>query len=222
MNNMKTEQLMDYEKLIYSVIHNYKNYYDLEDLKQVGYIALLKACKNYSADKNTKFSTYAYLYIKGEVLKYVREDRAIKVNRDLIKLSSSINKAKEVLEQKLYREPTKTELSLFLDVDESLINEALRNQQPISSLDYVINDDEDKELSVYDVIPYTEIGFSEEILDLKEELEKLTDEEKTLINCRYFNDMTQTETSKVLGINQVKVSRTENKILQKLKGNLVA
>ena len=88
---MKTEQLMDYEKLIYSVIHNYKNYYDLEDLKQVGYIALLKACKNYSADKNTKFSTYAYLYIKGEVLKYVREDRAIKVNRDLIKLSSSIN-----------------------------------------------------------------------------------------------------------------------------------
>ena len=96
---MKTEDIMDYERLIYSVIQNYKNYYDIEDLKQVGYIALLKACQNYSCDKNTKFSTYAYWYIKGEVLKYIREDRSIKVNRDLIKLSSSVSKAKEVLEQ---------------------------------------------------------------------------------------------------------------------------
>lgn len=219
---MRTEDIMDYEKLIYSVIHNYKNYYDIEDLRQVGYIALLKACKNYSGDKNTKFSTYAYLYIKGEILKYIREDRSIKVNRDIIKLTSSINKAKEVLEQKLYREPTITELSLFLDVDESLISDAINHQQPISSLDFVINDDEDKELSVYDIIPYTELGFSEDILDLKDELQKLPEEERRLIICRYFNDMTQTETSKVLGINQVKVSRTENKILQKLKGNLVA
>lgn len=219
---MKTEDIMDYERLIYSVIQNYKNYYDIEDLKQVGYIALLKACQNYSCDKNTKFSTYAYWYIKGEVLKYIREDRSIKVNRDLIKLSSSVSKAKEVLEQKLYREPSVTELSMFLDVDERLISEALNQQQPVGSLDFIINDDEDKELNVYDVIPYTELGFNEEILDLKEELKKLTEEEQRLINCRYFNDMTQTETSKVLGINQVKVSRTENKILQKLKGSLVA
>lgn len=219
---MKTEDIMNYEKLVYSVISDFKNYYDIDDLKQVGMIGLLKAYQNYSEDKNTKFSTYAYLYIKGEVLKYIREDRNIKINREVIKLSSSINKAKAILEQKLYREPSITELSLFLDVDESVINEALRQQELVQSLDFTINDDEDKEISMYDVTPYHEPGFNEDILDLREELKKLSQEEQYLIKCRYFNDMTQTETSKVLGVNQVKVSREESKILKKLKCSLTA
>ena len=44
--------------------------------------------------------------------------------------------------------------------------------------------------------------------------------EKNIILARYYDDMTQSEVSKKLGISQVQVSRNENKILQKLRSNL--
>jgi RNA polymerase sporulation-specific sigma factor len=61
---------------------------------------------------------------------------------------------------------------------------------------------------------------SADILDLKNEIDKLPEKEKKIILARYYNDMTQSEVSKILGISQVQVSRNENKILQKLKTNL--
>ena len=54
----------------------------------------------------------------------------------------------------------------------------------------------------------------------QEELGKLTKEEKRLIFARYYEEMTQQETSNLLGISQVQVSRNESKILQKLKSRL--
>ena len=35
------------ENLIYSVINKYSNYYDIDDLYQVGVIGMIKAYKNY-------------------------------------------------------------------------------------------------------------------------------------------------------------------------------
>ena len=50
----------------------------------------------------------------------------------------------------------------------------------------------------------------------------LTEEERKLINLRYFEDMTQQETANALGMTQVQVSRKETKILKKIKINLAA
>ena len=58
------------------------------------------------------------------------------------------------------------------------------------------------------------------LLDLKEEIEKLSEEEKLILKARYFDELTQDEASNLLGISQVQVSRKESKILQKLKNNL--
>ena len=58
------------------------------------------------------------------------------------------------------------------------------------------------------------------VLDLKTEISKLPEEEKHLIVARYFDDMTQSEASRELGISQVQVSRKEGKILEKLRCNL--
>ena len=72
---------------------------------------------------------------------------------------------------------------------------------------------------------YFEVGSydtstSAEVLDLKNELDKLNEEEKKIIYSRYYEELTQSETSKLLGISQVKVSRDESKILKKLKTRL--
>ena len=51
-------------------------------------------------------------------------------------------------------------------------------------------------------------------------MEKLGEMEQELIRLRFFEDKTQTEVAKVLGISQVQVSRLEKKILIQMRQNL--
>ena len=57
----------------------------------------------------------------------------------------------------------------------------------------------------------------EEWEEREEILEKLEGEERQLIGLRYFQDMTQTEVAKRMGVTQVQVSRMEKRILKKLR-----
>ena len=146
------ESILDYEKMVYSIISKYSyNKNDLEDLYQVGMIALSHACDNFKEGYNTKFSSYAHLYIKGEVLKYIRENRLVKVNKDYIRLNSLISKTREALTQKYMREPTISEISLFLEVPVEVLNDAILANDYVKSLDYTLND-EGKEMDLYDSV----------------------------------------------------------------------
>ncbi|HIT22309.1 MAG TPA: sigma-70 family RNA polymerase sigma factor [Candidatus Scybalousia intestinigallinarum] len=213
--------LQEYEGRILAYASKFRYYYDMDDLIQVGRIGLLNALDHYDPSQNTKFSSYAFLYIKGEILKYVRENKNIKISKELSSLVKPIERAKEVLRQRLQKEPTIEEVSHFLEIDRSVIEEVIMSQEFVRSLDYVLNeDDEGKEMNLYHTLAYEEAGYDANVLDLKQAVADLEEEEKKLITCRYFEDMTQSETSKILGVNQVKVSREETKILKKLRGVL--
>ena len=73
---------------------------------------------------------------------------------------------------------------------------------------------------IYITISKQKIKINSDIIDLKVELDKLSNEEKSIIYDRYYKDLTQSEISNNLGMNQVQVSRKEKKILQKLKTRL--
>ena len=62
-----------------------------------------------------------------------------------------------------------------------------------------------------------EIGDKEDEIFLYTLLEGLKEDEKKIIDYRYFKEKTQCETAKALGISQVQVSRLEKKILEKLR-----
>lgn len=217
---MAIEEIVEQnQNLIYYIIKKYIKYFDKEDLFQAGMIGLLKAYKNYDEQAGVKFSTYAFSSIYGEVKKYVREDKNIKISREYIKLNQAISKAKEFLSQKLMRSPTTTELSLFLEMDEKQIADVEAANEFIRSLDY----EENKEsMDLYNRISCEEKAYDADIQDLKTELNHLSDDEKELIKQRYYNDLTQSETSDKLGISQVQVSRKEAKILTKLRQRLVS
>lgn len=202
------EELLDYEGLVYGIISKYPKRFDREDLYQVGMIGLMNASKHYNESFGTKFSTFAYYYIIGEVNKYIRESSSLKVSNDLIELNKKIIQAKDIMTQKLGKNPTNTEISLYLDVDCELIDSALLATSEVDSLDDVYN-----YFKSYD-------NTSAEVLDLRDEIRSLDDSEKQLIIDRYFNDMTQKEVSNKLGMSQVQVSRCEAKILQKLRTRL--
>ena len=210
------DNLLEYENLVFSIISKYGNYFDKDDLYQVGMIGLIDAYKHFDESVGVKFSSYAYYYILGEVTKFVRENRSVKVSKDFIKLNSSIEKCRDVMRQKLGREPTDTEVSLFLEIDEEKVSEVRNSMQEVKSLDFCYEED----ISLYNSVMCFDDETSADVLDLRSEISRLSEEEKALIDVRYYQEMTQSEASKKLGISQVQVSRKEVKILEKLRCRL--
>jgi len=214
-----TNLILNNEKLIYSIMNCFKNYNSRDDLYQAGCLGLVKAYKKYNPNMDCKFTTYAYTYILGEMKKLVREDKGIKISREITKLNLKIEKAYILLTQKLMKEPSTSEIANFLEIPEYYVSEAILSLNKIKSIDEPVNE-EGKECTLQDVI-----GKSNNIDDLillRDSLNNLTKEEKELIQNRYINDYTQTEISKQFGMSQVQVSRKEHKLLEKLKQKMVA
>lgn len=185
-----------------------------EDLYQAGCIGVLKAYKNYQKNGTTKFSTYAYDYIFGEMYECVYKNQKIKVSKELLRLQRKIEVAYSSLCQKLNRHATYEEVATFLNLPLELIYEAISSNSSVVSLDDKINDDG----CWYEVIENKEENISlDDRLVLEEGINSLKEEERKIINYRYFKDYTQTETAKKLNMTQVMVSRYEQNSLKKLR-----
>ncbi len=210
------EAVKQNSNLVYGVCSKYQGYFDKEDLYQVGMLGLINAYKNFDISKKVKFSTYAFPYIVGEVSKYVRENKNIKISRDLIKLAKKINEYVEKFHiVKGYR-PSIKELSSLLKIKEDKIISAMDCLNSVKSLDEEIIDD-GKPITLLDKTIVEEKISNDQKLDLKDAINNLDENEKKLLINRYYNDYTQNEIAQELGVNQVYVSRLEKKALTKMK-----
>ena len=73
--HMNFEQLSaQYSNMIHSIIHSLHIYKDHDDFYQIGLIALWNASENFDEEKG-KFSTYAYSFIKGRILTYLKKEK---------------------------------------------------------------------------------------------------------------------------------------------------
>ena len=208
------DNILEYEGLVRSIISKYSFRGDYDDLYQAGMLGLQTAMQKYDIKKESSFTDYAYLWIKGEVLKAVNNDYQIHVSSDTYKLSKDIKEVREYLSQNLGREPTISQISYMLGVSEEKIVSVINAVSTPYSLDNSYLDDD---YNLYNKIALIEKGYDVGVLDLKEAIMGLEESERELINSRYYQDMTQKETAEVLGISQVQVSRKEGKILEKLK-----
>ena len=194
------------------------NVEDKRDLLQAGYIGALKAIKNYKDNSDTNYFTYAYNWILGEMYELTNRYRDIKVNKNLLKLYKQIENARQHLSQKMSRLPSDYELSLFLEIPESEINEVIVVCSKSISLD---NESEQlSENNLYSVLG-KEYDYDTKLL-VKDSLKQLDNLERKIIHERYFEEKTQEEVAALLGINQVKVSRMESKSKRKIKEYICA
>ncbi|TYP54263.1 RNA polymerase sporulation sigma factor SigF [Thermosediminibacter litoriperuensis] len=209
--------------LVWSVVKRFTNRgYEIEDLFQIGSIGLLKAIEKFDFSYNVKFSTYAVPMIIGEIRRYIRDDRPIKMARSLRDLSIKIQYTKEKLAKELNREPTIAELAEELGADPEELVIGLEAVQPIISLNEVAFQEDGSPIYYMDQINGDEHQQNQwlDTIALKEALSKLDKLERQIIILRYFKDKTQTEVAKILGITQVQVSRLEKKILAKIRNML--
>ena len=211
------EEALNYVGLVRSITSKYGFRSDYDDLFQAGMLGLQTALQKYDSSKETDFADYAYLWIKGEVLKAVNNDYQVHIPNDVYKLSKDIKETREYLSQNLGREPTNSEIAYFLEIDEEKIISVMNAITVPYSLD---NNYLDDDYNLYNKIALIEKGYDVGVLDLKEAIMGLEESERALITSRYYQDMTQKETAESLGLSQVQVSRKESKILEKLKSKV--
>ncbi len=209
-------------RLVLSVIQRFtQRGENLDDLFQVGCIGLIKSIDNFDISQNVRFSTYAVPMIIGEIRRYLRDNNSIRISRSMRDTAYKAMQAKELLTNKMNREPTIEEIAAQMEAPKEEVVMALEAiVEPVSLYEPIYSDGGDT------IYVMDQIGDGDDDrswldeLALKEAIRGLNDREKRILNLRFFKGMTQIEVSKEIGISQAQVSRLEKGALDRIKKQL--
>lgn len=212
-----TELLSNNSPLIKSVIRRYKNRgIDYDDLYQLGCMGFIKAIKNFSAEYEVCFSTYAVPMIAGEVKRFLRDDGPIKVSRTTKSTAIKISRFVETYKAAHSAAPTVEQIAAEFGMEaQEVVFVVDSGRYPVSIYEKV---DDDSTQTLLDKLQSLE--DEEDKLDkmmLKQIIGTLPPREKKIILLRYFADKTQSEVARALNVSQVQISRLESKIISKMR-----
>ncbi len=208
---MKYENIIkDNEKMLWKMT-NYFYGVDKNDLFQAGVVGLLNALKKYKQNGTTKFSTYAYPYIFGEMF-MLASNRDLKISKDILSLYKKVEEQRYKIAQNIGKIPSNLELAEYLGLSLEEIDLACMSASAIMSLDASGDD----ERNAYECISSKTEDIDTKIL-VDDSFAVLTDDEKNIIRSRYFEDLTQQEVARKLNMTQVMVSRYEKKGINKMR-----
>lgn len=217
--------------------------YDAEDLFQIGCIGLMKAIDKFDLSFEVKFSTYAVPMIQGEIKRFLRDDGMVKVSRTLKENGWKVKQAAEKLSHMYGRDATLNEISQETELSVEDIVLALDANVEVESIYKSVYQSDGNEIYLVDQVVGEAGGVGRSVLEgssygsssicedtekekllnhmlLEQLLSGLEENERELIDLRYFQDKTQVEVAKRLGISQVQVSRMEKRILLNLRKGL--
>ena len=204
--------------LIWSIVRRYYGRgTDPEDLYQLGCLGFLKAVRGFDPAFGCQFSTYAVPKIAGEIRRFLRDDGAVKVSRGLKERAGSIRSARERLALDLGREPTLSELAEETGLEAEEIAAAEDANRPVASLQMETGDG----LTLESVLGTD--GMEERVVEqvaLRAAIDTLPERERAVVLLRFFKNLTQDRTARVLGVSQVQVSRIERKAMEHLRRKL--
>lgn len=196
---------------------------EYDDLKQVASLALLRGIERFDPALGMQFTTFITPTITGEIKNYFRDkSRLLKVPRRLSELNIAVRKFATEYETEEGVKPSVVKIAQSLGVSEEEVVRAMEIGMTTSLDGFVVDAEKDNEQSLYGVLADGEAQF--ESFELKETLlsamKDFTPSEKKLIKYRYIDELSQNETAKRLGVTQMFVSRTERKLLARLKERL--
>lgn len=204
-------------RLVWSVVQRFLNRgYDQEDLFQIGCIGLIKSIDKFDLSYQVKFSTYAVPMIIGEIQRFLRDDGTIKVSRSLKELGHKIRREKEALAKKYNRSPTLFELADALEITPEEVVHAEEAVKKPQSIHETVYENEGDPITLLDQLAEDEGNWFDRIM-IAETMKTLEPREQLIVYLRYYQDQTQAEVARRIGISQVQVSRLEKKILQNMK-----
>lgn len=198
-------------------------YMDYDDLVSYGLIGLMDAITKYDESKGIKFSSYASIRIKGAIIDEIR--RARPISKGAMDKLNKYNKAVEVLQNKLFREPSNEEIAAELNISVSDVAEIENyiNYISIVSLDDIIFSDDD-DMNVMGIIedkqsPSPEETFEnkEKVSNLADAISKLKEKDRIVLNLYYYERLTLKEIGKVLEVSESRVCQLHSRAIRNLR-----
>jgi len=197
-----------------------------EDLFQVGMVGLLAALNRYNEEYGRSFESFAVPTIVGEIKRFIRDKTwSVHVPRRIKELGPKIKKAADALTIELQRSPYVHEIAQYLEVGEEEVLETMemsKSYQALSVNRSLEADQEGGEVTLLDLVGNDDDGYEQ--ADQKMLLEKafqvLNEREKEILQCTYYENLSQKETGEKLGISQMHVSRLQRRALQKLRDSI--
>ncbi len=204
------------------------NNFSLLDLIQEGNIGLIRAVDRYDVDMGFKFSSYAIHYIRQAIdIAIINKDKNIRIPVYLQKRIYKFNQEVNNLRIKLNKEPTIDEISEYVNMNIDEVNKFLNLQNNTLSLNKIINDEDDKEISEFvalqDASP-EDIVISnitrEKILKILKTCD-LTDKELAVLILKFglgnSKAKSYSEISSILDISKKRIHQIEKNAILKIK-----
>ena len=212
--------LLDNSGLIWSVARRYYGRgVDPEDLYQLGCLGFLKAVRGFDPEYGTRFSTYAVPKIAGEIRRFLRDDGAVKVSRTMKERAVTLGRSRQVLAQRLGREPTVSELADATGLEPEEIAAADTAAQTVAS----IHSEAGEDGFTLESVLGCQGGMEEELVEritLRQAIDALPERERMVILLRFYKNLTQDKAAKILQVSQVQVSRLERRAIVHLREQL--
>ena len=195
-----------------------------DDLLQVAYLGMLKAVERFDPDRNLEFSTFATATVEGELKRHFRDKTwSVRVPRRPQELHLRLGNVINELSQKLNRPPRVPEVAAELGVSDEEVLEAMEVGGAYRSSSLDAKPAEGHEATALE----RRLGSADHGFDLAEHrvlldrvLADLPERERTIVELRFFHDMTQTEIAQHVGISQMHVSRLLTRTLVQLRERL--
>ncbi|WP_047150577.1 sigma-70 family RNA polymerase sigma factor [Aneurinibacillus tyrosinisolvens] len=201
-----------------------RDFHLVDDLYQVGMMALLGAIDKFDMNVSNNFDAYAVSTIVGKMKHYLRDKTwSIRVPRTIKEMGYRLQKTIDELMIELQRSPHIDEIAQKMEISEEKVLEIMENKGNIHalSLDTPMKTDNQEQDShtLMDVIPDQDPGFSDvdHKMDLSALLEQLDEQQKMVIQYVYYEEWSQRQIGEKLGISQMQVSRILRKTLQQMR-----
>ena len=200
--------LLENSGLIWSVARRYYGRgVDPEDLYQLGCLGFLKAVRGFDTSYGTQFSTYAVPKIAGEIRRFLRDDGSVKVSRGIKERAMALRQCRQDLYHRLGRDPTVGELAQATGLEPEDIAAAETATLSVASLQSQTGEDG---FTLESILGCD--GMEEEVVErlaLRQAIDALPDRERKVILLRFYKNLTQERTARILGVSQVQISRME-------------
>ena len=230
-NANKEEAVLSYLPLVNHVINkipidNYQNILSKEDLFQNGVMGLLSALDKYDPEMNTTFKSFCYTRVHGNIIDLIRKNSTL--SRNQVKKYKKIEKSRDELSKKLYREPSVSEIASEMGISSNIVNKTISNYEQNSNISIdspsVINNDSN--LSYHETLasdsdsPEEELDRKEKKKILKKSISDLPEKQRLVLALYYYEELKISEIGSILDVSDGRVSQILKSTLELLRTNL--